>query len=34
LPRTINAICKALENAGVKFIDAGKSGGAGVRLRE
>jgi hypothetical protein len=32
LPRTINA--SALENAGVKFIDAGKSGGAGVRLRE
>ena len=28
------AIRKALEDAGVKFIDAGKSGGPGVRLRE
>jgi cell division GTPase FtsZ len=34
LPRTINAIRKALEDAGVRFIAAGKSGGAGVRLRE
>ena len=25
---------KALENAGVKFINASKRGGAGVRLRE
>ncbi len=34
LPRTLDAIRKALEDAGVKFIAAGKSGGAGVRLRE
>jgi transcriptional regulator with XRE-family HTH domain len=33
LPRTISAVRKALENAGVKFIDAGKGGGSGVRLK-
>jgi hypothetical protein len=32
--RRIAAIRKALENAGVKFISAGKSGGPGVRIRE
>jgi hypothetical protein len=34
LPRTLGAIRPALEDAGVKFINAGKSGGSGVRLRE
>ena len=34
LPRTLDAIRKALEDAGVKFINAEKSGGPGVRLRE
>ena len=34
LPRTLDAIRRALEDAGVKFLNAGKSGGAGVRLRE
>jgi transcriptional regulator with XRE-family HTH domain len=34
LPRTINAIRKALENAGVKFIAAGKGLGPGVRLKD
>jgi hypothetical protein len=32
--RTLDAIRRALEDAGVKFLNAGKSGGAGVRLRE
>jgi transcriptional regulator with XRE-family HTH domain len=35
LPPTINAIRKALEDAGVKFLNAGKSGGGpGVRLKD
>jgi transcriptional regulator with XRE-family HTH domain len=34
LPRTLDVIRRALENAGVRFITAGKSGGPGVRLRE
>jgi transcriptional regulator with XRE-family HTH domain len=34
LPRTLDVIRKALENAGVRFIAAGKSGGPGVRLRK
>jgi transcriptional regulator with XRE-family HTH domain len=34
LPRTLDAIRRALEDAGVEFLNAGKSGGAGVRLRE
>jgi len=32
LRRTLDAIRRALEDAGVKFINAGKSGGAGVHL--
>jgi transcriptional regulator with XRE-family HTH domain len=31
---TLAAIRRAFEDAGVKFIEAGKSGGQGVRLRE
>jgi hypothetical protein len=34
IPNNLAAIRKALEDAGVKFLNAGKSGGAGVRLRE
>jgi transcriptional regulator with XRE-family HTH domain len=34
IPNNLAAIRKALEHAGVRFIDAGKSGGAAVRLRE
>ncbi len=34
IPNNLAAIRKALENAGVKFINASKRGGAGVRLRE
>lgn len=30
---TLSAIRRALESAGVKFIPAGKGGGAGVRLK-
>jgi len=30
---TLAAIRRAFENAGVRFIAAGKSGGSGVRLR-
>jgi putative ABC transport system substrate-binding protein len=32
--RNLAAIRKALENADVKFIDAGKGGGPGIRLKE
>jgi DNA-binding XRE family transcriptional regulator len=34
IPNNLAAIRRALEDAGVKFLNAGKSGGAGVRLRE
>jgi transcriptional regulator with XRE-family HTH domain len=33
IPNNLAAIRKALENAGVKLIAAGKGGGPGVRLR-
>jgi transcriptional regulator with XRE-family HTH domain len=32
LPENLSAIRRALEDAGVRFIPAGKSGGTGVRL--
>jgi hypothetical protein len=34
LPWTLDAIRRVLEDAGGKFINAGKSGGPGVRLQE
>jgi transcriptional regulator with XRE-family HTH domain len=33
-PNNLAAIRKALEAAGIKFIDRNKSGGPGVRLRD
>jgi hypothetical protein len=33
IPNNMAAIRKVLEEAGIKFIDRGKSGGPGVRLR-
>ncbi|AOZ70998.1 transcriptional regulator [Rhodobacter xanthinilyticus] len=32
-PRTVEAICAALEEAGVEFIEATETAGVGVRLK-
>ena len=34
IPNNMAAIRKVLEDAGIKFIDRGKGGGPGVRLRK